>query len=120
MGNVDFMERHYCNHHIYVHSAKKEALGLSLIEAMASGLPVITLDGKGNRDIIEQDRNGYIFFDQDANAFAEKILSIWGNKKLYDQMSEYAHSFAAKYDIENYIEKLIGYYNDAIAKNRME
>ena len=63
---------------------------------MAAGLPVITLDGKGNRDIIEQGKNGYMIYEQDAELFAQTIIDLWNDKEKYQQMSKYAQQFAVK------------------------
>lgn len=110
-GNVDNIENCLWNSDIYVHSANYEPLGLVILEAMAAGLPVITLDGKGNRDLIEDDKNGYIFYDENAELFAEKIIEIWNNKDKYLQLSKYAQDFSKNFDINVYIKKLIKIYS---------
>jgi len=77
---------------------------------MAAGLPVVTLDGKGNRDIIEQGKNGFMIYKQSAELFADKIIELIKNKELYQSMSAYAVEFAKKYDIKEYVDKLIDLY----------
>jgi glycosyltransferase involved in cell wall biosynthesis len=100
---------------LYVHAAKNEAFGLVLIEAMAAGLPVVSLDGKGNRDIIEQGKNGFMVYEQNAELFAEKIIELINNKELYHSMSDYAVAFARKYDIKEYVNKLTDVYKKLTA-----
>ena len=95
---------------IYIHSSFYEAFGLALLEAMAAGLPVVCLDGKGNRDIVKNGLNGFMIEKPDANLFAEKIIELISNKKLYSEMSENAVKFAADYDIEKYVKKLTDFY----------
>ncbi|MBI9068000.1 MAG: glycosyltransferase [Salinivirgaceae bacterium] len=109
-GNVDKVEDYLWKSTIYVHSATYEPFGLVLLEAMAAGLPVVTLDGRGNRDIIEQGKNGYMIFEEDAELFASKILEIWQNKKRYNIMSQYAINYAKQYDIKQYVIKLLSLY----------
>ena len=77
---------------------------------MASGLPVVTLDGKGNRDLIEQGKNGYMIYDQDPELFADRIIEIWNDKIKYREMSEFAQKFAKQYDMKNYVEQLLDLY----------
>lgn len=96
---------------IYVHSAYSEAFGLSMMEAMASGLPVICLDGGGNRDIIEQGINGYMIHENTVEAFADKIILLLNDPDLYRKMSKNASEFAKKYDITMYVENLLALYN---------
>ena len=109
-GNVNDVPQYLQQSDIYIHTATYEPFGLVLIEAMAAGLPVVCLDAKGNRDIMEQGKNGYILEDQDSSLFADAILKIWNDKELYGQMSEYAQEYAKKYDIKEYVDRLIEVY----------
>ena len=109
-GSVGNVEEYLHNSLIYVHSATYEPFGLVLLEAMAAGLPVVCLDGKGNRDIIKNGYNGFMIEKPDANLFAEKIIELISNKKLYSEMSENAVKFASDYDIEKYVKKLTDFY----------
>ncbi|MEI6122908.1 MAG: glycosyltransferase family 4 protein [Bacteroidota bacterium] len=96
---------------LYLHSSIEEAFGLVLLEAMAAGLPVVCLDGGGNRDIIEDGKNGFIIDQQDPDLFADKIIELINNKELYTKMSQYAQMFAKKYDIKDYVDKLLELYS---------
>lgn len=110
LGAVNNPEIYLWQSNIYVHAALSEGFGLTLVEAMAAGLPVVCLDGKGNRDLIEQGKNGYMIFEQNPDLFAEKILEIWNDKNLYKSMSEYAVEFAQKFDIVEYVNTLLEIY----------
>ena len=114
-GNVNNIQNYYLESDIYVHSAYYEPFGLVLLEAMAAGLPVVCLDGKGNRDIIEDGKNGFIISEQDASIFAMKIISLINDKVLYKNIAEYAQNFASTFDMKIYIDKLIEYYNQIIS-----
>jgi glycosyltransferase involved in cell wall biosynthesis len=109
-GNVNYVEQNLWQSDIYVHVANYEPLGLVLIEAMAAGLPIITLDGKGNRDLIEEGKNGYMVFEEDADTFADMIVSLWSDEKRYISISQYAQVFAQRYNIDTYVTQLIQLY----------
>lgn len=109
-GNVENPEDFYQHSHIYLHSALDEPFGLALLEAMSAGLPVICLDGKGNRELIEQGKNGFMFAKPDVAGFAEKIIILMNNPDEYKKMSGYAKNFAAKYDIKLYVDRLVESY----------
>lgn len=109
-GNVEGVENYLAQSDIYLHSAYYEPFGLVLLEAMAAGLPVITLDGKGNRDIIEQGKNGYMIYRQDAELFANKIIDLWKDKQKYQEMSAYAQEYAKQFDIKLYVDRLVELY----------
>lgn len=95
---------------VYVHVCTHEAFGLVLLEAMASGLPVVSLDGRGNRGLIEQGENGFMLTDQNPELFADAVEKIVSDRDTYQTMSAKAIAFAKKYDIEEYINKLLDIY----------
>jgi len=113
-GNVNNVEAYLHNAYLYIHSAYIEDFGLVLLEGMAAGLPVICLDGGGNRELIQDGKNGYIFKKQEAELFAERIASLWLNKQLYQEMSANAQQFAKQYDIKEYVDTLIDIYKELL------
>ena len=106
----DFMQKA----EFYVHTATYEPFGLVILEAMAAGLPVISLDGKGNRDIIEHTKNGFIFQNQSAEQFGKTIIKLQKNTLLYKSIIEEGFNTAKKHDIINYTDKLVQLYKQAI------
>jgi glycosyltransferase involved in cell wall biosynthesis len=109
-GNVDSVEQYLLQNDIYVHSAYYEPFGLVLLEAMAAGLPVVCLDGGGNKDIMVEGKNGYIIDEQNAALFADKIIALYTNRILYNEMSTFAQQYAQQYDIKNYVDRLLELY----------
>jgi glycosyltransferase involved in cell wall biosynthesis len=109
-GNTVRVADYYASANVYVHVALYEPFGLVLLEAMASGLPVISLDGKGNRDLIKEGENGYMLNEQSPEAFADAIEKVISDKDTYMAFSVNAAAFAQKYDIEEYINKLVSLY----------
>ena len=109
-GNVFNVEDYLKEANLYVHSAKYEPFGLVLLEAMASGLPVVALDGKGNRDIVINSLNGFLIEEENVELFADKIMELIYNENTYRQMSENALEFSKRFDIANYIERLLELY----------
>ena len=66
-------ERFYRMFDIYVLPSTREGFGVTLIEAMASGVPVIACDVRGPREIVEDGRDGILVPDRDPAALAEAI-----------------------------------------------
>lgn len=58
----------------------KEGLSVSIIEAMACGLPIIASNIRGNIDLIEEEKNGYLFSPTDFKELSQKIIKIIENK----------------------------------------
>jgi glycosyltransferase involved in cell wall biosynthesis len=109
-GTSAVMADYYASSNIYVHVCRHEPFGLVLLEAMASGLPVVTLDGLGNRGLIAQGQNGYMLTEENADLFADTIEKVFANKDTYSAMSVNAVAFARRYDFEEYLSKLIRLY----------
>ena len=110
LGNINDVKKYYEKANIYLHTAKYEPFGLVLLEAMAAGLPVISLDGRGNRDFINHNKNGFIFKTQNADVFTKQILKLVNNKKLYDDITKNGQETARIFDIKNYIKNLLKIY----------
>jgi len=108
-GNVKNVEEFMRNAEFYIHPATYEPFGLVLLEAMASGLPVISLDGKGNRDIIQHRKNGFIFKDQNAEQFGNTLIELKESPNKYLRYVKEGQKYSYDYDITNYINKLISY-----------
>ena len=79
---------------------------------MAAGLPIVSINGKGNSDLITNNYNGFILDYPNADLFSEKILSIANSKELYEKFSENSSTFSKKFSIENYTDQLIKWYKE--------
>ncbi|MGL5963546.1 MAG: glycosyltransferase family 4 protein [Fusobacteriaceae bacterium] len=81
-GSTNKIEEKYRNSSIYVMSSRYEGFGMVLIEAMSHGLPVISFDClSGPRDIISDNKDGYLVKNGDIEALAEKILDLMENNE---------------------------------------
>ena len=109
-GNVAKVEEYLWSSDIYVHGAYYEPFGLVLVEAMAAGLPVISLDGRGNRDIISNGENGYILPEQNAKTFADTIEQLASDKPLYNRIQQAGLQTAQQFDIVKYVDSLLALY----------
>ena len=109
-GNVDNVEAWMRRSHVYVHSATYEPFGLVFLEAMAAGLPCVTLDGKGNRDVIEDGRTGFLLETDDPVAFAGRIIELAADREHYRELSGNARRGARAYDITDVAERFLDFY----------
>ncbi len=115
-GNVDLVEEYLSKSDLYLHSAYYEPFGLVLLEAMAAGLPCVILDGIGNRNLVKDDYNGYLFSEQNAEVFAKKIIELSKDTPLLEKLSQNAQKFAKTYDISEKTNELIEFYQSIIVK----
>ncbi len=73
---------------------RSEAFGIVLIEALASGVPVVASDLPGVRSIIENGRNGFTFETGDSADLAAKITLCLGDENLRLRMASAARAVA--------------------------
>lgn len=111
VGSVDNVQDYLHESNCYIHSAFYEPFGLVLIEAMAAKIPVVSYNGRGNKDIIKNNETGFLINELDPKKFADAVIKLFEDKKLYDEIVENAFNFSKNYDIKNYVSELIKIYN---------
>ncbi len=94
-----------------------EPLGLVYLEAMASGLPVITTMQSGAAEIVNEGVEGFVVKDpEDTAAISDKLLSLLDNKEMLMEMSSNARTRAEQFTYENYIGKINEQYETIVAE----
>ena len=83
-------------------SSIREGFGINLLEAMASGLPVVATDNRGHTTIICDGENGYLVPLNDPEAMADKVLLALKNK---DALINNYH--LDKYESEAIVNRII-------------
>jgi glycosyltransferase involved in cell wall biosynthesis len=78
----------------------EEQFGYSIVEAMACGLPTVSTDMTGPREIIKDKIDGFIIPPKDAKILSEKIDQLMSNKKLYQRFSADARNNILRFDNE--------------------
>lgn len=84
-----------------VSSSRQEGLPVNVMEAMATGLPLVVTDCRGNRDLVRNDENGYIVGIDNLEEFAEKILKLYSSKELRKIFGRKSLELIKQYSLEN-------------------
>jgi glycosyltransferase involved in cell wall biosynthesis len=97
---------------IYISPSHVDGTSVTLLEALASGLPCLVSDIPGNKDWIEDGVNGWLFHDGDVDDLAEKILNAIKNRKSFKRIGELARKTAEeKADWKKNFGKLLEVYD---------
>lgn len=98
---------------IAVSTSKQEGLPVNILEAMATGLPAVVTNCRGNRDLIKDSINGFVLDDEDKQNFAEKLLFLEQNEKLRLEFGNQSRVMVEKYTLESVLtemKKIYSYY----------
>lgn len=86
---------------IFINTTHFDNLPVSVIEAMALGLPVISTNVGGIPYLISNGENGLLVADSDAKAMAENILLLIGNPSLFQTLTQNARNKAETFGWEH-------------------
>ncbi|MBI4847619.1 MAG: glycosyltransferase family 4 protein [Nitrospirae bacterium] len=107
--------KYYAAADIFVFPTIYEPFGNVHLEALASGLPVITTKNSGAAEVIKDGLHGFVIEEpDDVNAISEKIKYFMDNKDKLESMSKNARQLAGEFTFEKHIEKIRELYERVI------
>jgi glycosyltransferase involved in cell wall biosynthesis len=80
------MPRWYHMADLYVSPSHIDGSSVSLMEALACGVPALVSDIPANKEWIQDGGNGWLFPDGNSDMLAEKILVLRGQKRKLEQI----------------------------------
>ncbi|HLO17463.1 MAG TPA: glycosyltransferase [Anaerolineales bacterium] len=94
---------------IFVTTSVAETFGMSTVEAMSAGLPIMGIHSAGTSDIVEDGKTGFLS-TEDLAAFTAKLTYLCLHPSLRKQMGVAAREASQQYDIERTTKILLGHY----------
>lgn len=88
---------------VFVFPSFREGLPVSVMEAMASGLPIIATSIRGSSDIVKESINGKLLKPDDVDGFAN-VIEAFRNKELLNSIAKTNAQEAGKYDLNAVIK----------------
>ncbi len=101
----------------FVTASITEVHPLSVIEGMASGLPVIGIDSPGIGDTIENGKTGFLT-TQDLASFTAKLTRLCLDASLRKQMGDAARQASTRYAIERTTKTMLEQYERLVYGSR--
>lgn len=100
--------------------SRSEGLPVVILEAFASGIPVIASRVGGIPDIVEDGKNGFLVSPENANELTSKMLLLLEDKSLRELFAENAATTALSYDRSQITIRYLILYRLLIGRNHLE
>ena len=99
---------------IFVFPSLQEGLPVAVMEAMASGLPVVASKIRGNEDLISNNQGGYLVKPKDSEQVAKAIEKMIQNPKKREKMEKRNLEIITKYGQETVLQKMDEFFDEIV------
>lgn len=103
---------------VFVNASTTETQGLTFIEAMASGVPVVARYAPNLAEFIHNDENGLLV--KNEKDFADTIIKVLSNKELADKLTDNGFKTASENSSKEFGDKLIAVYEQVIENYKLK
>jgi len=92
-----------------------EGMPMSILEAMAYGLPVVSTTVGGIPELVEHEKSGFLLEPGDTEGFAEAIITLLKDPRKRTEMGQTGKAFVQEnYSLEKHINSLMNVYDSLI------
>lgn len=105
---------------VAVASSLREGLPVNIMEAMASGLPIIVSENRGHSELVEDTVNGYVISGQDYGRFAERLVELNQSRELRSRFASENITRVKKYSLPQVSKELAEIYTDYLLGGKNE
>ena len=99
---------------IFVFPSLQEGLPVAVMEAMASGLPIVASKIRGNEDLINNNQGGYLVKPKDSEQIAKAIERMIKNPKMCEKMEKRNLEIIEDYGQESVLQKMNEFFNEIV------
>ncbi len=112
------MPKVYKDGYLFLFASQTESQGLAIVEALASGVPVVAVADDAYIGVVEDNQNGYLS-SKEESVFCEKVVKLLNDSQLHKQFSVAAKTSAEKFSAEKTVKKLETVYFDVLSTHKM-
>ncbi|HAS86537.1 MAG TPA: glycosyltransferase family 1 protein, partial [Candidatus Competibacteraceae bacterium] len=115
LGHVDDMKSLLADTDLMVLPSYREGTPCSLLEAAACGLPIVTADTIGCREVVEHERNGLLIPPRNSLALAEAIRQLYNDPEACKRMGQAGRAkVLAEFDEQIVIDQTLAVYRELL------
>ncbi len=113
-GFVTNVYEYYKAMDIFLLPSRSEGFSLALLEAAATGLPIIASNIPGNDEFIEHGKNGLLFNISKPDELTDDIVQLANDEKFAGELGIAARDyFVENFTLNKYVEKLNKFFDEA-------
>ncbi|WP_082789945.1 glycosyltransferase family 4 protein [Paenibacillus sp. GM2] len=112
LGHRTDMDQIYALADIAVSSSRQEGLPVNIMEAIATGLPVVATDVRGNRDLVEPGTHGFLVGLDEPSVFADRIWELYNHPQLRADIRANRDRLISLYSVSHVLEEVKPIYTD--------
>jgi glycosyltransferase involved in cell wall biosynthesis len=110
------IERFYDDADIFISASRLDNMPVSILEAFAAGLPVVSTEPEGMRYVVEHGRTGLLSPPGDAAALARNVIRVLEDTELAEQLVANAQQELRRYSWPVVREQWLKVYRAMTAK----
>lgn len=99
---------------LFLFASHQEGLPVAVMEAMACGLPIVASTIRGNTDLIDPGKGGFLVKPEDVDGFASAIRSVLSDRDSLERMKQYNLDKVRDYSIEAVTAQMAGLYRSVM------
>ena len=116
VSDEDMVELHKVSD-IYTMPSPTELQSIAMLEAMASGKPLVAVDAGALGELCRNDENGYLVFPDDVNGFMRALQMLLDTPRRIHQFGKRSREIAEQHDEKKVIPQFVKLYKHVIAEN---
>lgn len=114
LGHIDNINDLFPRWDIYIQPSLSEGFGLTVVEAMTAGLPVIVTPKGALTEIVEDGKSGIITKNEEPKGLMDAVQKLINNRSLAQKLgSKAAVLVKEKFDIQTWAERTVDKYLEA-------
>ncbi|MHA1577662.1 MAG: glycosyltransferase family 4 protein [Candidatus Thorarchaeota archaeon] len=99
---------------VFIYPSRREPFGLSIVEAMACGVPIVTTNVYGPKEIVTHNHDGMAISPDDVLELVEAIKILLLDERLRERLARNARIMVEdRFDIKKHALSLVAMYEDS-------
>ena len=108
MGELTTIDKFYSSIDVLINSGLgPESFGMSVVEALASGVPVVASSIGGTAETVIDGYNGWLFNEFNISSYRNILLRVFNDRHRLKEFSNNATNSVEEFNLKNNIRKLV-------------